>query len=661
MTAETSTSSLATHVSGPSDDGPADLRAVPSEPFDIEPPYDASASDLDEQRFLDRELSWLHFNKRVLELAEDPTLPLLERVRFLAIFTNNLDEFFMVRVAGLKRRIAAGVAVPAASGLLPREGLEQIWSTTSELMQQHARLFRDEIVPALAKENIELVRWADLTREEQKHCKKLFKDRVFPVLTPLAVDPAHPFPYISGLSLNLAVLVRNPKTGKEHFARVKVPPIFSRFVPLGNQRFVLLEDVIGEHLKRLFPGMEVLEVHTFRVTRNEDLEVEEDDAENLLKALEKELLRRRFCPPVRLEVEESIAPQVLELLIEELGVSEEEVFRVEGLLDLVGLHSIADLPREDLKYPAFVPTTHRQLAEVESAKPVDVFKATRRYDVLLQHPYDSFATSVQRFLEQAAADPHVLAIKQTLYRTSGDSPIIDALVDAAEAGKQVLVIVEIKARFDEEANIRWARKLEQAGCHVVYGLLGLKTHCKLAMVVRDEPDGIRRYTHIGTGNYNPKTARMYEDLGLLTTDEAIGEDVAHLFNNLSGFARNASYEQLMVAPDSVRSGLLERIQREIQHHQAGRPGRIRMKMNSLVDEAVIDALYLASQQGLSVQLLTRAICALRPGVPGLSETIEVRSILGRFLEHSRVFWFDNGGAPEAWIVSADLMHRNLDR
>src|SRR4051795_3839076 len=365
MTAETSTSSLATHVSGPSDDGPADLRAVPSEPFDIEPPYDASASDLDEQRFLDRELSWLHFNKRVLELAEDPTLPLLERVRFLAIFTNNLDEFFMVRVAGLKRRIAAGVAVPAASGLMPREVLEEIWDATSALMARQASLFRDGITPELAKEGIEVLRWVDLDREEQKHCKRLFKERVFPVLTPLAVDPAHPFPYISGLSLNLAVLVRNPNTGKEHFARVKVPPIFSRFVPVGEQRFVPLEDVIAEHLKRLFPGMEVLAVHTFRVTRNEDLEVEEDDAENLLAALEKELLRRRFGPPVRLEVEENIDEHVLDLLVSELGVAPGEVVRLPGPLDLTGLEDIADLDRAELKYPAFVPSTHTQLAEVE--------------------------------------------------------------------------------------------------------------------------------------------------------------------------------------------------------------------------------------------------------------------------------------------------------
>ncbi|MCY7395740.1 MAG: polyphosphate kinase 1, partial [Nocardioides sp.] len=456
---------------------------VTTEEYDVEPPYvpDAAALAAVEKyadRFLDRELSWLHFNQRVLELAEDTELPLLERVRFLAIFTSNLDEFFMVRVAGLKRRIAAGVAVRAASGLMPREVLEAIWSHARELGTRHAELFRETIVPELAESGIALVRWADLEREEQRACKRLFKDRIFPVLTPLAVDPAHPFPYISGLSLNLAVVLRNPKSDKQHFARVKVPPSFERFVPLGNARFVPVEDVIAEHLRRLFPGMDVLEVHPFRVTRNEDLEVEEDDAENLLAALEKELLRRRFGPPVRLEVENSISPAVLELLMSELDITDEEVFRVPGPLDLRGLHGIADLSREELKYPAFVPTTHERLAEVESSAPVDVFKAARRNDVLLHHPYDSFATSVQRFIEQAAADPHVLAIKQTLYRTSGDSPIIDALIDAAEAGKQVLVIVEIKARFDEQANIRWARKLEQAGCHVVYGLVGLKTHCK---------------------------------------------------------------------------------------------------------------------------------------------------------------------------------------
>ncbi len=661
------TTALPTTVGASVEDGPtAEPFGHPTDTFDVEPPYVPDADEIAavekfDDRFVDRELSWLHFNRRVLELAEDPSLPLLERSRFLAIFASNLDEFFMVRVAGLKRRIAAGVAVRAASGLLPRDQLEQVWQGSRELMQRHARVFNEEIIPELRDEGIEIVRWSELDREEQKVCKKLFKDRIFPVLTPLAVDPAHPFPYISGLSLNLAVVVRNPQSGTEHFARVKVPPIFSRFVPVGNQRFVPLEDVIGEHLKKLFPGMEVLQAHTFRVTRNEDLEVEEDDAENLLAALEKELLRRRFGPPVRLEVEESIDPIVLDLLVSELGVTREEVTRLQGPLDLRGLHSIADLPREDLKYPAFLPSTHPQLAEVETSKPVDVFDAVRRQDVLLHHPYDSFATSVQRFLEQAAADPHVLAIKQTLYRTSGDSPIIDALVDAAEAGKQVLVIVEIKARFDESNNIRWARKLEHAGCHVVYGLVGLKTHCKLSMVVRDEPDGIRRYTHIGTGNYNPKTARLYEDLGLLTADPAVGEDVAHLFNNLSGISRNTTYDGLLVAPDSVRDGLITQIHAEVANHQAGRTSGIRIKANSIVDEAVIDALYLASQAGVPVELLIRGICALRPGVPGLSETIKVRSVLGRFLEHSRVFWFANDGEPLAWIGSADMMHRNLDR
>ncbi len=634
------------------------------EAFDVAPPYDVEAGELAADRFLDRELSWLRFNQRVLELAEDPAIPLLERVRFIAIFASNLDEFFMVRVAGLKRRIAAGVAVPGASGLLPREVLELIWSTSEELMQRHASVFRDQLIPALAEQQIELLRWADLEKDEQRKLKRIFKERLFPVLTPLAVDPAHPFPYISGLSLNLAVLVRNPETGKEHFARVKVPQTFDRFVEVDDQRFVPLEDVIAEHLKPLFPGMQVVAVHTFRVTRNEDLEVEEDDAENLLTALEKGLQRRRFGPPVRLEVEETMDAHVLDLLVSELGMNPAEVIRVAGPLDLRGLHDIADLDRAELKYPAFLPSTHHHLAEVESASPVDVFQTVRGKDVLLHHPYDSFSTSVQRFIEQAAADPAVLAIKQTLYRTSGDSPIIEALIDAAEAGKQVLVIVEIKARFDERANIKWARKLEEAGCHVVYGLVGLKTHCKLSLVVRDEAGsgrGIRRYVHIGTGNYNPKTARTYEDLGLLTDHAGITEDVAYLFNNLSGYARKPSYEHLLVAPHSVRTGLVERIQGEVEHHRAGRPARIRFKANSVVDEVVIDALYQASQAGVPVQLLVRGICAIRPGVPDLSENIEVRSILGRFLEHSRVFWFENGGDPAVWIGSADLMHRNLDR
>ncbi|MBC2874979.1 MULTISPECIES: RNA degradosome polyphosphate kinase [Streptomyces] len=616
---------------------------------------------LPENRFLDRERSWLAFNERVLELAEDPATPLLERANFLAIFASNLDEFFMVRVAGLKRRIATGVATRSASGLQPREVLELIWTRSRELMARHAACYQQDVAPELAERGIHLIRWAELTEKEQARLFTLFRRRIFPVLTPLAVDPAHPFPYISGLSLNLAVVVRNPVSGHEHFARVKVPPLLSRFLEASPQRYVPLEDVIAAHLEELFPGMEVLGHHMFRVTRNEDLEVEEDDAENLLQALEKELMRRRFGPPVRLEVEESIDPYVLDLLVRELKISDAEVYPLPGPLDLTALFHIAALDRPELKYPTFVAGTHRDLAEVESATAPDVFAALRERDVLLHHPYDSFSTSVQSFLEQAAADPDVLAIKQTLYRTSGDSPIVDALIDAAESGKQVLVLVEIKARFDEQANIKWARKLEEAGCHVVYGLVGLKTHCKLSLVVRQEGDTLRRYSHVGTGNYHPKTARLYEDLGLLTADPQVGADLSDLFNRLSGYSRRQTYRRLLVAPRSLRDGLVARITREVAHRRDGRPASIRIKVNAMVDETVIDALYRASRAGVPVDVWVRGICALRPGVPGLSENIRVRSVLGRFLEHSRVFAFANGGEPEVWLGSADMMHRNLDR
>lgn len=617
-------------------------------------------------RFLDRELSWLAFNDRVLQLARDPALPLLERARFLAIFASNLDEFFMVRVAGLKRRIATGLAVTAASGLEPREVLEAISHRAHELQTLHAEVYRTEVASELAEYGITLVHWDALAEEEQERLHGFFRDQVFPVLTPLAVDPAHPFPYISGLSLNLAVILRNPVTDKEHFARVKVPPLLPRFIAIdrdgGKQaRFVPLEDVIAVHLDQLFPGMQVLQHHAFRVTRNEDLEVEEDDAENLLQALEKELLRRRFGPPVRLELAPDVDPHVRDLLVRELSVSEAEVYEVPEPLDLRGLNLIADLDRPELRYPKFVPKTHRHLNEVETAKPSDVFASMRDRDILLHHPYDSFSTSVQAFLEQAAADPKVLAIKQTLYRTSGDSPIVDALIDAAEAGKQVLALVEIKARFDEQANISWARKLEQAGVHVVYGIVGLKTHAKLSLVVRQEGDGLRRYCHVGTGNYNPKTARLYEDMGLLTCDPQVCEDLTKLFNQLSGYAPKTAYRRLLVAPRSLRSGLLDRVDREIAHHLAGRPTAIRWKLNSIVDEVLIDALYRASQAGVPVDVIVRGICAIRPGVPGLSENIRVRSILGRFLEHSRMFSFAGGGEPVVYLGSADLMHRNLDR
>ncbi len=639
---------------------PEPLASSPDE-FDVDPPYDADEGALPADRFLDRELSWIAFNARVLELAELESLPLLERARFLAIFGSNLDEFFMVRIAGLKRRIAAGVAVPTASGLNPRDVLTSSLQASRELMERQSGLLHESILPALAEQQIHLLRWSELTDDERTKITEFYHHRVFPVLTPLAVDPAHPFPYISGLSLNIALVMRNPRTGKEHFARVKVPPVIQRWLKADIGRYVALEDVIAANLDSLFPGMEIIDHHTFRVTRNEDLEVEEDDAENLLKALEKELLRRRFGPPVRLEVDEQMSDAVLELLVGELGVSDDEVFRLSGPLDLRSLNEIADIDRPDLKFPPFVPSTHEHLAEVETASPADMFSALRKRDVLVHHPYDSFATSVQRFVEQAAADPQVLAIKQTLYRTSGDSPIIDSLVEAARAGKQVLVLVEIKARFDEEANIRWARKLERAGCHVVYGLVGLKTHCKLALVIRDEPDGLRRYAHIGTGNYNPKTARHYEDFGLLTSNREVTHDLTELFNSLSGFAMTNDYDSLLVAPRELRSGLTDRIDRQIANHRAGRPAHIAFKLNSLVDEAIIDKLYEASRAGVSVDLVIRGICALRPGVPGLSENIHVRSVLGRFLEHSRVFAFGAGDDREVWIGSADLMHRNLDR
>jgi polyphosphate kinase len=621
------------------------------------------APELPPNRFSDRELSWLAFNNRVLDLAKDANrVPLLERAKFLAIFSSNLDEFYMVRVAGLKRRIAAGVAVPTVSGLMPREVHLAILNRTRELVTEQAQVFQEDVRPALAKEGIEILRWDELTATEKDRMDELFAERIFPVLTPLAVDPSHPFPYISGLSINLAVLVRNPETGIRQFARVKVPTMLSRFITLAEGRYVALEDVIAHHLDQLFSGMQVVGHHTFRVTRNEDVEVEEDDAENLLLALEKELLRRKVGrPPVRLEVEDDMDPKMLELLISELDISPREVFHLPGPLDLRGLFSLADIDRAELKYPAFLPSTHPHLAEVETAKPADMFAALKQRDVLLHHPYDSFATSVQRFIEQAADDPHVLAIKQTLYRTSGDSPIIDALIEASEAGKQVLALVEIKARFDEQANIAWARRLEQHGCHVVYGLLGLKTHCKLSMVVREEPDGLRRYAHIGTGNYNPKTARLYEDMGLLTANPIVTEDIGRLFNHLSGMTQETQYKRLLVAPHGIRNGLIDRINQEIANHQIGKPAGIKIKVNSIVDEATSDALYRASRAGVPVDLWVRGICTIRPGVPGLSENIRVRSILGRFLEHSRLFWFANDGSPLVGIGSADLMHRNLDR
>ena len=618
--------------------------------------------DLPEDRFLERELSWLDFNQRVLELAEDKNTPLLERVNYASIFASNLDEFFMVRVASLKRRIATGIAVPSPSGLSPQQVLQEISERTRELQLRHAALFRDELAPLLSQANINLVHFAGLSPHEKQKLHEYFSLQVFPVLTPLAVDPAHPFPYISGLSLNLAVVLKNPKTKGEHFARVKVPPLLPRFVhvPESDSRYVPLEDVIGEFLGELFPGMEVVQHHTFRVTRNEDLEVDEEEGENLLIQLEKELLRRRFGPPVRLEVAEDIDEKVLSLLQRELDIDTHDVYELPEPLDLRSLNAFYRLRRPELKFEPHQITTNPYL-EADEDEAADIFAALREREILVHHPYESFATSVQAFLEQAAQDPQVLAIKQTLYRTSGDSPIMDALIEAAEAGKQVLALVEIKARFDEQNNIGWARKLESAGVHVVYGLVGLKTHCKLSLVIRQEGNQLRRYCHIGTGNYNPKTARYYEDLGLLTSRSEVGEDLTKLFNLLSGYASEPQYKAMLTSPGGVREGLTDRIQREIANHRNGKPARIALKLNSLVDERVIDQLYLASQAGVPIDILVRGMCALKPGIKGLSETIRVRSILGRYLEHSRVFYFENAGAPDIFIGSADMMHRNLDR
>ncbi len=640
-------------------DGHAEHRA-PEAP----PAATAAAVDnpLPQDRYLNRELSWLDFNARVLALAADTSLPLLDRAKFLAIFASNLDEFYMVRVAGLKRRDEMGLMVRSADGLTPREQLRLIGERTQQLAIRHAQVFMDSVRPALAEQGIEFVRWDDLSESDRPALSKYFNDQVFPVLTPLAVDPAHPFPFVSGLSLNLAITVKSPADGGEHFARVKVPDNVDRFIRLDSTdgetqtiRFLPMEELIGAFLPALFPGMEIVERHAFRITRNADMDVEDRD-EDLLQALERELARRRFGPPVRLEVSRNMSEHMLGVLLRELDVNPGDVVQVPGLLDLKSLWQVYAVDRPALKERPFVPATNPAFADREGKS---IFATLREGDVLVHHPYESFSTSVQRFIEQAAADPDVLAIKQTLYRTSGDSPIVNALIEAADAGKQVVALVELKARFDEQANIKWARALEDAGVHVVYGLVGLKTHCKTCLVVRREGSTIRRYCHIGTGNYNPKTARLYEDVGLFTATPDIGADLTDLFNSLTGYSRKVGYRNLLVAPEGIRKGILERIEREVEAHRQHGTGRIRMKANAIVDEKIIDGLYRASQAGVRVEVVVRGICALRPGVEGFSENISVRSILGEFLEHSRVMHFE--AIDECWIGSADMMHRNLDR
>ncbi len=613
-------------------------------------------------RYRNRELSWLDFNARVLALADDERVPLLERAKFLAIFSQNLDEFFQVRVAALKDQVAAGVGGSTPDGLTAAQQLLEIRDRLELLLPRLQATFLDRVAPGLADAGIKLSSWGDLDESDEKFLVEFFEERIFPVLTPLAVDPGHPFPYISNLSLNLAVIVGDPDAEVRRFARVKVPNLLPRFVVLPDgERYVPLEQVIAAHLDQLFPGMEIEQHHAFRVTRNTDLTLEEEEADDLLAAVEVELRRRRFGRAVRLEIDAAMSDEVLELLQRELDVADEDVYVSVGPLDLGGLWAVHGLDRPDLKDPPYQRVTPTRLAPGDGER-VDVFAAMRRGDVLVHHPYESFRTTVEEFVRQAATDARVLAIKMTLYRTSGDSPIARSLIRAAERGKQVAVIVELKARFDESANIEWARQLEEAGVHVTYGLIGLKVHSKAALVIRDEADGLRRYCHLGTGNYNSKTARIYEDLGLLTCDPAIGSDLTQLFNELTGYGRNITYKRLLVAPRLMREGLVTLISREIEAGP-GR-GRITMKMNSLVDEGMVEELYRASQAGVRIDLLVRGICCLTPGVPGLSENIRVRSLVGRYLEHSRIYRFANGagpGLPRHLIGSADLMPRNLDR
>jgi len=616
------------------------------------------------ERLIDRELSWLAFNERVLELAEDPSNPLLERCRYLAIFSSNLDDFFMIRVASVKRKLENGVTKKNTAGYSPQELIAEISQKTQELIARQTKCFHNDLLPKLKENGIELTNWENLTQDEVDYINRIFEKRIFPVLTPLAVDPSHPFPYISGLSLNLAVLVKQPDTNEELFARVKVPASLPRFIEtteFASARFISLEKVIIANLHQLFPGMEIEDYYTFRITRNADLELEEEESENLLQSMEQELLRRKFGPPVRLEVASDIDSDLLKRLKTELTIREQDISRYKEPLDLTGLNRIADLDRPELKFAPFRNQIVKDLREIDLESNDEYYAAIRRNEILLHHPYDSFNSSVVRFLEAAATDPHVLAIKQTLYRTSGDSPIVDALIEAAEAGKQVLAVIEIRARFDEQANVRWARKLEDVGVHVVYGLVGFKTHAKLSLVVREEGNTVRRYSHVGTGNYNPKTARMYEDLGILSADDELGEDLNKLFNQLSGFAPQYSYHRLLVAPRSIRPELLSKIDREIENKKLGKHAFIRLKLNSLLDEEFVEALYKASIAGVEIDLVVRGICALLPGIPGVSENIRVRSVLGRFLEHSRIFHFANSGDDEIYIGSADLMDRNLNR
>src|SRR4051794_5470132 len=608
---------------------------------------------------LNRELSWIEFNARVLFEARDARNPLLERVKFLAIFASNLDEFFQVRVSGLRRQAQANSTHQAPDGMTPAEQLDRIRLRVRELVADHSAIWT-AIRAELAAEGIEILDYDDVP-EHHDTLRRRFHDEIFPVLTPLAVDPGHPFPYISTLSLSIAVGLVDPENGEQRFARVKIPPLLPRLFPVGSDKFVLLDQVIEANLDELFRGMEILETHLSRVTRDADIAIEEDEADALLLAIEEEVRRRRFGEAVRLELERSMPEMTRQILIKGINVREEDAFEVAGMMDLTALWQLVDVDRPDLKAPPYVPVVPPRLLPADEDEPVDVFAQMRQGDIFLHHPYESFTASVERFISQAAEDPDVLTIKQTLYRTSGDSPIVRALILAAERGKQVVVLVEIKARFDEENNIVWARRLEQAGAHVVYGLVGLKPHSKVALVVRREGSGLRRYLHIGTGNYNSKTARLYVDIGLLSCREELGADVTDLFNVLTGLSRQRVFRRLLVAPMTLRGRVLELIEREAAVARTGAPARIVVKVNSLVDTQVIEALYDASRAGVQIDCIVRGAMCLLPGLPGVSESIRVRSIVGEFLEHSRIWMFGNGGRPEWYIGSADMMERNLDR
>jgi polyphosphate kinase len=610
--------------------------------------------------FANREVSWLQFNERVLELAEDERTPLLERVKFLAIYASNLDEFFMVRVAGLHDQVDAGIDARGPDGLSARETLERIAERHVELCKRHSAAWEDGVRPALAAEGIRVMDVADCSGEEMESIDRLFREQIFPVLTPLAVGPGRPFPYISNLSLSIGVFVRDPVSEVETFARVKVPKeVLPRFVPIGEDTFVPLESVIARHLSDLFPGMQILRHDFFRVTRDADFTVS-DEADDLLRAVEDELRRRRFGEVVRLEVASTMDPHMRGYLVEQLAIDESQVTDIDGLLDMDDLMALYEVPgHRELRYSPWTPEVPPAFADTEQGD-LDVLAVMRSGDQLVHHPYDSFAGSVERFIRQAARDPNVLAIKITVYRTSDDSALVPALIEAAERGKQAVCLVELKARFDERRNIGWARALEESGAHVVHGLPGLKTHAKAVLVVRREGQGVRHYVHIGTGNYHAKTARLYEDFGLFTCDRRIAADVAELFNTLTGAARTPDYRRVIVAPDHMRKWFLDEVERTIEAKRAGQDARIVLKMNSLVDARCIRALYEASQAGVRVDLAIRGICCLRPGVPDISDNITVVSVVGRFLEHSRVYSFHRGDEHEYWVGSPDLMPRNLD-